>query len=52
MKRNKTEDISEKLRIGFERARQKLIEHEKKTNGYIVVSDKEGNVIKIPAKDL
>ena len=49
---NEREDISEKLRIGFDRARKKLIAHKKATNGYIIVSDKKGSSKKIMAKDL
>ena len=32
--------------------RKKLIEKEKKNNGYLVISGKDGVVKKIPAKDL
>jgi hypothetical protein len=45
-------DISSKLAEGFLKARKKLIEEEKKNNGYLIISDKNGNVIKVPAKDL
>lgn len=45
-------DLSEKLKIGFEKARRKLIAEEKKNNGYLIVSDSEGNIKKVPAKDL
>jgi len=48
----KSEDISKKLQAGFEKARKKLIEKEKKSNGYLIISDKKGNIKKIPAKDL
>ena len=51
-KKTKSEDISEKLKEGFERARKKLIEQEKARNGYLIVTDDEGKVKKIPAKDL
>ncbi len=47
-----SEDLSEKLRKGFDEARRKFIAEVKATNGYIVVSDKKGNIKKIPAKDL
>lgn len=45
-------DISIKLQEGFEKVRKKLIEKEKKANGYLIVSDKKGNIKKISAKDL
>lgn len=45
-------DISASLEKGLEKARKKVIEMEKKNNGYIVISDKDGKVKKIPAKDL
>jgi hypothetical protein len=48
----KSEDISAKLAEGFKKVREKLIEEEKKENGYLIIGDKNGNVIKIPAKDL
>lgn len=46
------EDLSEKMKLGFEKARKKLIAEEKKNNGYLIVSDKDGNIKKIAAKDL
>lgn len=45
-------DLSEKLKIGLEKARKKLIAEEKKNNGYLVISDSQGNIKKVPAKDL
>lgn len=45
-------DLSEKMRIGFERARLKLLEQEAKNDGFLVISDKEGNIRKVPAKEL
>lgn len=47
-----SEDISKKLQEGFQKVREKLIEKEKQNNGYLVISDKKGNIQKIPAKDL
>ena len=32
--------------------RKRLIEKEKKNNGYLVIADKKGQIKKIPAKDL
>ncbi len=48
----KAGDISNKLKDGFEKVRRKLIEKEKKNNGYLILSDKKGNIKKISAKDL
>jgi hypothetical protein len=45
-------DISVTLEKSLKRVREKLIEEEKKNNGYLVISDKDGKVKKIPAKDL
>ena len=45
-------DISATLEKSLAKVRKKLIEEEKKINGYLVVSDKDGKVKKIPAKDL
>jgi hypothetical protein len=45
-------DISTTLEKCLAEVRKKLIEEEKKNNGYLVVSDKDGKVKKIPAKDL
>jgi hypothetical protein len=53
METNKTkEDLSEKLKAGFEKARKKLINEEKKIDGYLIISDSKGNIKKVPAKDL
>lgn len=46
------ETLSDKLRLAFDNAREQVIAEEKARNGYLVVSDKNGKVIKIPAKDL
>ena len=37
---------------GLKKTAQKLIEKEKKNNGYLIVAGKDGKVKKIPAKDL
>jgi hypothetical protein len=50
--KNITGDLSEKMRIGFEKARLKLLEQEAKNNGVLVISDKDGNIKKVPAKEL
>ena len=45
------EDLSDKLRLAFDKAREQFIAEEKARDGYVVVSDKNGNIKKIPAKD-
>jgi hypothetical protein len=45
-------DISKKLAEGFQKVRKQLIEEEKRDNGYLIIGDKNGNVIKVPARDL
>jgi hypothetical protein len=37
---------------GLRKVSEKLIEEEKKKDGYLIISDKNGNPIKVPAKDL
>ena len=49
---SKGKDLSDALKNGLDKARKKLIEEEKKRNGFLVVSDKNGVIKKIPAKDL
>jgi hypothetical protein len=51
-RQKKREDLSEKIRIALDKGIQKLIAETKATNSYTVVSDKNGKVKKIPAKDL
>lgn len=46
------QDLSDKIQVALDRAIQKLIAEEKARNGYLVISDKKGGVIEIPAKDL
>ncbi len=45
-------DLSEKMKIGFTKARNNLIAEEKKNNGYLIIADDKGNIKKVPAKDL
>lgn len=45
-------DLSGKIKIALDKAVKKVIAEEKEKGGYLVVSDKDGNVKKIPAKDL
>ena len=48
----KREDLSEKIQVALDKAIHKLISEEKARCGYLIISDKKGNVKKIPAKDL
>jgi hypothetical protein len=50
--RVKSEDLSEKIKIALDRAKNRLIVEAKATNTYIVVSDGKGGSKKIYAKDL
>jgi len=43
---------SRAIEKGLRKVSQKLIEEEKARNGYLVISDKKGNIKKVPAKDL
>ena len=49
---NKSEDLSGKIKIALDKAIDKVIATEKARDGYLVISDKKGNIQKIPAKDL
>jgi hypothetical protein len=51
-KDNKREDLTEKIQVALDRAIQRVIIETKSTNGYMAVSDGNGGVKKIPAKDL
>ncbi len=51
-KPKKREDLSAKIKIALDKAIQKVIAEEKVRNGYLVVSDREGYIKKIAAKDL
>ncbi|MEP6951654.1 MAG: hypothetical protein ABI863_20345 [Ginsengibacter sp.] len=48
----KSEDLSGKIKVALDKAIQKIIAEEKARDGYLVISDKKGGVIKVPAKDL
>lgn len=45
-------DLSEKIQVALDKAIEKIITEEKKNDGYLVISDSNGNIIKVPAKDL
>ncbi|MEJ0102470.1 MAG: hypothetical protein WDO19_07935 [Bacteroidota bacterium] len=52
MKKKQKEDLSDKIKVALNKAIKKLIAEEKARDGYLVISDKEGNIKKIPARDL
>ncbi len=51
-KKNKKEDLSDKIQIAPDRAIAKLKVEAKATGTYLVVADKKGNIKKIHPKDL
>ncbi len=51
-KQKKQEDLSPKIKVALDKAIQKVIAEEKARNGFLVISDTEGNIKKIAAKDL
>lgn len=50
--REKPGDLSTAIQIALDKAIKKVIEEEKALGGYLVIADKDGNIVKIPAKDL
>lgn len=48
----RSEDLSDKIKVALDKAIKKVIAEEKARNGYLVISDKKGNIKKVPAKDL
>lgn len=52
MKKIRTEDISQKLAEGFKKVRRNLIAEEMKETNYRIIFDKNGKIIKFPARDL
>lgn len=45
-------DLTKKIQTALDKATEKVIKDEKARDGYLVVSDAQGNVKKIPAKEL
>ena len=45
-------DLIEKMKVGFTKARNKLIAEKKKNNGYLIITNEKGNIKKVPAKGL
>lgn len=54
MKGKKTDinEFSEKIIQGLKKASRKLVETSAKNNEELIVRDKNGNIISVPAKDL
>lgn len=48
----KREDLSPEIKIAPENTIKKVIPETRAKNSYLVISDKKGNIKKIPAKDL
>ncbi len=48
----KRENLSPKIKIALDEAIKDVIAETKAKNSYLVISDKKGNIKKIPAKDL
>lgn len=48
----KREDLSEKIKVALDKAIRNVIAETKAKNSYLVIADKQGNIKKIPAKDL
>mgnify|MGYP000308270562 CR=1 FL=1 len=46
------EDLSPKITAALKKAIEKVIAETKEKNSYMVISDKNGKIKKIPAKDL
>jgi len=46
------DEMDNLIEEGLKRTAKKLIEKEKKNDGYLVIAGKDGKVKKIPAKDL
>jgi hypothetical protein len=48
----KSGDLGSKIKVAMDKAIQKIIAEEKARDGYLVISDKKGGVVKVAAKDL
>jgi len=49
---SKKSDLSEKIKTALDKAVKKVITDQKAKNGYLITGDAQGNIKKIPAKDL
>lgn len=45
-------ELSEKILQGMKIALRKLVREKAKNNEQLVIGDKEGNIVRVPAKDL
>ena len=45
-------EMDDLIEQGLKRTAEKLIEKEKKNDGYLVIAGKDGKVRKVPARDL
>lgn len=45
-------DLSEGFKIAFAKARLKFLKEQAAINGMVVLSDKDGNIKRVPAKEL
>jgi hypothetical protein len=50
--KDKPGDLSAQIQVALDKAIKELIEEEKARGGYLVIADKDGKPIKVPAKDL
>jgi hypothetical protein len=48
----KKNDLTNKIKTALDKAVKKVIAEEKAKGGYLVTGDENGNIRKIPAKDL
>jgi hypothetical protein len=46
------DDLSEKVLLGMKKALKKLVETSAANNEDLVIGDKDGKIMKVPAKDL
>lgn len=51
-KQKERKELSEKIKLGVEIARRKLVETRAANNENLIVGDKDGNFKSVPAKDL
>ena len=49
---NKHDELGEAVEAALKKVSQNIIEETKKQNSYLVVTDEDGNIKHIPAKDL
>lgn len=51
-KQKKHKELSEKIKLGVEIARRRLVEARAANNENLIIGDKDGNFKSVPAKDL